>query len=63
MADRILNLVQATLRGPYEGIGKPEPLRGQGGIWSRRINDEHRLTYTVTDEHVDLLQARFHYAR
>ncbi len=63
MADRILGLVKATLREPFAGIGKPEPLRRGGGIWSRRINEEHRLTYRVSDEHVDFLQARFHYSR
>lgn len=63
MANRILDLVRATLRDPFTGIGKPEALRKRNGIWSRRINDEHRLTYRVTDEHVDFLQARFHYSR
>lgn len=63
MANRIMDLVQATLREPLAGIGKPEPLRGEGGTWSRRINEEHRLTYRVSDEHVDFLQAWFHYSR
>lgn len=63
MASRILELVKATLRDPFDGLGKPEALRGQRGIWSRRLNQEHRLTYRVTDEHVDFLQARFHYSR
>lgn len=61
MANRIMDLVTATLRDPFAGIGKPEPLRRKKGIWSRRINEEHRLTYRVTDEHVDFLQGRFHY--
>ena len=63
MADRILDLVKATLREPFTGIGKPEALRKRNGIWARRINEEHRLTYRVTDEHVDFLQARFHYTK
>ena len=45
---RINLLIQDILRSPFEGIGKPEPLKGDlSGYWSRRINDEHRLVYTV----------------
>jgi toxin YoeB len=45
---RINQLIQDVLRAPFEGIGKPEPLKGDlSGYWSRRINDEHRLVYTV----------------
>jgi toxin YoeB len=62
-AARILQLVQETTRDPFTGTGKPEALRGTRGIWSRRIDDEHRLTYRVSDEHVDFLQARFHYQK
>jgi len=61
MADRILELIRLTLRDPFAGKGKPEPLTGERGTWSRRINEEHRLTYRVVDEHVDFLQARYHY--
>jgi len=59
---RILDLVEATLRDPFEGVGKPEPLRYLlAGCWSRRITQEHRLVYRVTDDRIDFLQARFHY--
>ena len=59
---RILDLVEATLRDPFEGVGKPEPLRHLlAGCWSRRITQEHRLVYRVTDERIDFLQARYHY--
>ena len=59
---RILDLVEATLRNPFEGVGKPEPLRHVlAGCWSRRITQEHRLVYRVDDERIDFLQARYHY--
>jgi toxin YoeB len=62
LALRVLDLVDAALRDPFTGIGKPEPLRGIGGdVWSRRITHEHRLVYRVLDEQVDFLQARYHY--
>jgi toxin YoeB len=62
-ASRVLRLVEEVLRDPFHGIGKPEPLRGRSGFWSRRIDEEHRLTYRVADTYVDFLQARFHYDR
>ena len=47
---------------PFEGIGKPEPLKHAfSGYWSRRINDEHRLIYRVVDDVVEVAQARYHY--
>lgn len=59
---RTLKLVEAVLRDPFAGIGKPEPLRGElSGQWSRRIDSEHRLVYQVTDKRVYLLAARYHY--
>ena len=59
---RTLKLVDAVLRDPFEGIGKPEPLRRElSGRWSRRIDSEHRLVYQVTDERVCFLAARYHY--
>ncbi len=62
VADRIWVLVEQTLRTPFEGLGKPEPLRQLGAnIWSRRITQEHRLVYLVRDERVDFLQGRYHY--
>lgn len=59
---RVLELMEAALRDPFEGIGKPEPLRHLGpDLWSRRITGVDRLVYRVTDDAVDLLQARYHY--
>lgn len=62
MALRVLELIEAVLRDPFVGIGKPEPLRHlASGSWSRRITQEHRLVYTVHQDRVDFLQARYHY--
>ena len=62
IAARVLDLVEAVLRDPFEGLGKPEPLRYTlAGCWSRRVTQEHRLVYRVTEERVDFLQARYHY--
>jgi toxin YoeB len=59
---RILSLVEAILADPFQGIGKPEPLKYQlAGVWSRRITQEHRLVYKVGGKRVDFLQARYHY--
>jgi toxin YoeB len=59
---RALDLVEAVMRDPFEGPGKPEPLKYVlAGCWSRRITQEHRLVYRVTSEAVDFLQARYHY--
>ncbi|HTU44978.1 MAG TPA: Txe/YoeB family addiction module toxin [Bryobacteraceae bacterium] len=59
---RVLDLVEAVMRDPFEGLSKPEPLKYVlAGCWSRRITQEHRLVYRVTDEAVDFLQARYHY--
>jgi toxin YoeB len=59
---RLLELVEAVLRDPFEGTGKPEPLKFYlRGCWSRRITQEHRLVYLVRDERADFLQARYHY--
>ena len=59
---RLLDLVEAAIRNPYQGIGKPEPLKYLGaGVWSRRLTEEHRLVYRVTDERIDFMQGRFHY--
>lgn len=59
---KILDLMEAVERDPFKGIGKPEPLKHAGsGIWSRRITQEHRLTYVVSNERIEFLQARFHY--
>ena len=62
MVKRINRLLEDTLRDPFAGIGKPEPLRHVlQGSWSRRIDGEHRLVYMVEDDDVVVLQARYHY--
>jgi len=59
---RVNQLLRDTLRAPFDGIGKPEPLKyGADGAWSRRITQEHRLVYMVADEDLVILQARYHY--
>jgi toxin YoeB len=59
---RTLELVEAALRDPFQGIGKPEALKYVlAGCWSRRITQEHRLVYRVGETRVDFLQARYHY--
>ncbi|WP_337868551.1 Txe/YoeB family addiction module toxin [Meiothermus sp.] len=62
VALKIFDLIESVLREPFAGIGKPEPLKYLGpGMWSRRITQEHRLVYRVSDERVDFLQPRYHY--
>ena len=59
---RILELVDDVLRDPFSGLGRPEPLKYVlAGCWSRRITQEHRLVYRVTQRRIDFLQARYHY--
>jgi toxin YoeB len=59
---RTLELVEAVVRDPFTGIGRPEPLKYVlAGCWSRRITQEHRLVYRVTGRRIDFLQARYHY--
>ncbi|MFN0103975.1 MAG: Txe/YoeB family addiction module toxin [Bryobacteraceae bacterium] len=59
---KILDLVEAILRDPFQGPGKPEPLRYLlAGCWSRRITQEHRLVYRAVDDKIEFLQARYHY--
>ncbi|MCF7822844.1 MAG: Txe/YoeB family addiction module toxin [Candidatus Marinimicrobia bacterium] len=59
---RINLLIREIQRTPYEGIGKPEPLRHSlAGFWSRRISGEHRIVYKVEKDHVVLAQLRYHY--
>jgi len=59
---RIHRLLQDIQRSPFDGIGKPEPLRhGLYGFWSRRINDEHRMVYKVEGDSLYLAQLRYHY--
>lgn len=62
MARRIVRLISEIQRDPFDGIGKPEPLKGElSRYWSRRIDDEHRLVYRADDNEVKILQARYHY--
>lgn len=62
IALRVLDLIEAVIRDPFSGIGKPEPLKYlSSGTWSRRITQEHRLVYLVQDGRIDFLQARYHY--
>ena len=59
---RAFDLVEAILREPFTGIGKPEPLKHLApGVWSRRLTQEHRLVYLVREGRIDFLQARYHY--
>jgi toxin YoeB len=59
---RILELVEATIKDPFTGIGKPEPLTFVlAGCWSRRITQVHRLVYRISENRLDFLQARYHY--
>ncbi len=62
VALRLLKLIEAVMREPFKGIGKPEPLKHlPSNTWSRRLTQEHRLVYLVTHERIDFLHARYHY--
>ena len=62
IALRAFNLIEAVLRNPFKGIGKPEPLKYLApGVWSRRLTQEHRIVYLVRDDRIDFLQSRYHY--
>lgn len=62
IALRAFDLVEAIMRDPFSGIGKPEPLKYLStGAWSRRLTQEHRIVYLVRDDRIDFLQARYHY--
>lgn len=62
MALRLIKMVREILRNPFEGIGKPEPLKYEfSGAWSRRLNKEHRIVYLVSEDRIDFLKARYHY--
>jgi toxin YoeB len=59
---RVNLLVKDILRNPFDGIGKPEPLKANlSGYWSRRIDSEHRLVYSASTEEVIIISCRFHY--
>ena len=61
-ANKILDLVEAVMKDPFQGIGKPESLKFlDADTWSRRIDREHRLVYRVRQQRIDFLQARYHY--
>jgi len=59
---RINQIIKDIQRNPFDGIGKPEPLKFDlSGLWSRRINQEHRLIYQVLDDEIIIIQCRYHY--
>jgi toxin YoeB len=63
LVKRINDLIADVMRNGYEGIGKPEPLRGElSGFWSRRIDREHRLVYRITNGDIEIVACRYHYA-
>ena len=60
--DRINQLIRACQRDPFQGIGKPEPLRGKlAGFWSRRIDDSNRLVYRISNGSLEVVACRYHY--
>jgi toxin YoeB len=62
IALRVLELIENIMRDPFSGIGKPEPLKYLApNTWSRRLTQEHRIVYLVSDKRIDFLQARYHY--
>ena len=62
VAVKVFELIEAILRDPFAGIGKPEPLKHlDAGAWSRRLTQEHRIVYLVQQSRVDFLQCRYHY--
>ena len=59
---RTFDIIEAVLRDPFTGIGKPEPLKHIApGVWSRRLTQEHRIVYKISENRIDFLQARYHY--
>jgi len=62
VALKVMDLIESVIRDPFDGIGKPEPLKHIGAnVWSRRITQEHRLVYLVRSDRLDFLQCRHHY--
>ena len=62
IALRAFEIIEAIMREPFTGIGKPEPLKFlASGTWSRRLTQEHRIVYLVSKGRIDFLQARYHY--
>lgn len=63
IALRVIQLVEDTLRDPFQGIGKPEALKHlAANTWSRRLTQEHRIVYFVKADRIEFLQARYHYS-
>jgi len=59
---KINSLIKDIKREPFDGLGKPEPLRYElAACWSRRITDEHRIVYEVEDQNINIVSCRFHY--
>ena len=64
ISKKIDSLIKDCLRNPFEGIGKPEPLKGElSGFWSRRINKEHRFVYRYEDNKLLIFSCRYHYKK
>ena len=62
IALRCFDLIEAIMRDPFLGIGKPEPLKYLApGVWSRRVSQEHRIVYYIKDDSIHFLQCRYHY--
>ena len=60
--ERIRRMIMESAKNPFDGIGKPEPLKGDfRGYWSRRINNEHRLVYKITNEQIIIVGCKYHY--
>jgi len=62
LVKRINSLIKDIQRSPFDGVGKPEPLKhALSGYWSRRINEEHRIVYKITSDSILISQLRYHY--
>jgi toxin YoeB len=59
---RVFDIVESVMLNPFEGIGKPEPICYlSNGVWSRRVTQEHRIVYVVSEGRIDFIQCRYHY--
>ena len=64
MAEKIKKLIQNIMETPFDGLGKPEPLKySLTGCWSRRINQQHRLVYKVVDDNLQIISCKYHYVK
>ena len=62
LCSKIVSLIKDIDRSPFTGLGKPEPLKHElSGYWSRRLNDEHRLVYKITESEIIIVSCRYHY--